>query len=886
MARSSLEAPLKSGWMPALLALLLLCCLGGCGSSASSNDVTPVSSGGSSSQAAATPTPAASPSPTASATPSPTATPTPSPAASPSPSPPQLRAVRAFSEGAFSGTFRPLIGRLVDLNGDGVPDLVAVNDAISGTSQNNISVSLAKGDGTYLAPRQFAAGTGLVGLAVGDFNKDGRPDVATIGSGFHGFNLLLGNGDGSFQAPIQVNASTSLVAITAADADGDGNIDVVAADNTSGNSNILFYKGAGNANFDSTQVMIPTAVAGVRGEKPAAATPANLTPTVPSGSGFPPVSSGIRFTASQIDLVATATPGIFSIVVGGKNQAKVGFIPQTAADTFDDVIQSSVVTSYSSIEVGDFNHDNLADLAVMTSSTTAPFGPVVNTYNDVRTTFATALTPPVPMATPTPTPVPAQVINLPIPNDLVGGVNHPLPQALASGDVDGRNGVDLVAADFNLQQLYVILNNGSATPYPTTPTPLAWGVGPGVSYIGIGDVNADQKADMVTLNVTDNTASVALGNGDGTVQTALQTTYAPSGNVGPPTAGPTTLVDVNGDGKLDLITGQGNGANLFLGNGDGSFATAATALVNAADLGGATVVVADFNGDQRPDVAVGMATSKNVRVYLNNGTATPFTGGAGVSTPVNGVAGLTGVSQLAAADFGNGHVDLVVSDGSNLAVLLGDGSGNFPAALALGGGSSVAIADMNGDGKPDIVSVDNNGLIKVFLDNGSGTGFTASATLATGVLSGLNAVAVGDFTGDGRNDVVTASAVSANNQLILVAGIGDGTLAASLQVLPLATVFGTSPTNTEKLNANALVPADLNGDGTLDLVVSTQFKVGVLLNGGSGLLAGILGYDTNFRPGVAAVGDVNGDGHLDVVVSNTGGGPTPGTFVISSILQQ
>lgn len=263
------------------------------------------------------------------------------------------------------------------------------------------------------------------------------------------------------------------------------------------------------------------------------------------------------------------------------------------------------------------------------------------------------------------------------------------------------------------------------------------------------------------------------------------------------------------------------------------------------------VAVGDFDGDGKLDIAVGQTssdgTSGSILLYrgLGNGT---------FAAPVSTASSLP-VQTLMAADFnGDGKLDLLIGtkDGAfgpaEGIVFLGNGAGHFTEKTAFGGGDfggPIGIADLNGDGIPDVLfegEVQGSGTVQVFLGNGDGT-FALKSNLnldTTGTYAGI-----GDFNGDGKLDL----AVPESGQVDIFLGNGDGTY-QPLVAYPCYPCGGS------------VAAADLNGDGKLDLMVG---NLTVLLGNGDGTFT--LGASYGNGEGVIAVGDFNGDGKLDVVTA-------------------
>jgi FG-GAP-like repeat len=330
---------------------------------------------------------------------------------------------------------------------------------------------------------------------------------------------------------------------------------------------------------------------------------------------------------------------------------------------------------------------------------------------------------------------------------------------------------------------------GTFTFAPASPA----GVGASPRALAVGDLNGDGRLDLVVANSADDTVSVLLGNGDGTVQPqrAYASGLAPSA---------VAVADVNGDGRLDLVVANSGDdtVSVLLGNGDGTFQPPQTYATGPAP---SAVAVADVDGDHKPDVVVADAADNTVSVLLGDGD--------GTFQPPQAYATGAAPSAVAVADVnGDGTPDVVVADAadSTVSVLLGNGDGSFQPqqAYATGQGpSAVAVADVNGDGTPDVVVADAaDSTVSVLLGNGDGT-FAPHVDYAAGAAP--DAVALADLNADGTPDVVVANAADSTVSVLL--GNGGGTFAP-----PDDLAAGRTPT--------ALALADFNRDGKPDIAVA------------------------------------------------------------------
>ena len=328
--------------------------------------------------------------------------------------------------------------------------------------------------------------------------------------------------------------------------------------------------------------------------------------------------------------------------------------------------------------------------------------------------------------------------------------------------------------------------------------------------------------------------------------------------------------DFNGDGIPDLAVAsadeKGGGAvTILLGNGNGSFRSAASLTTGGSPQ---TIAVGDFNGDGIPDLAVAnacgsTASSNTMTIFLGNGDGSFTATGQVLSTG-------SYPASIAVGDFnGDGTADLAVANaGSNtVTVLLGDGNGSFTAGATQATGdspASIAAGDFNGDGVLDMVVANSySNTLTILLGNGDGSFTSAAVSPATG--QSPKAVVVGDFNGDGIADLAVAN--DATGTVTILLGKGDGSFSAT----SISAATGAHPT--------ALAVGDFNGDGIADLAVvngdtaTLPYHLTILLGNGDGTFkASGVDPPAGEHPISVAVADFNGDGHSDLAVANHGDG--------------
>ncbi|MFI5454651.1 MAG: FG-GAP-like repeat-containing protein [Isosphaerales bacterium] len=640
---------------------------------------------------------------------------------------------------------------------------------------------------------------GPEGMVVGDFNGDGIPDIATPGG------VELGVGDGTFRSPSKglplPNSYDFYTAMAEGDFFNDGHLDLVIADETT--DSILLLRGNGDGTFQ-----VPVSVSA--SDFPAGDFPTALVAADFNGDG-------------NLDLAVACSnngtgPGGVVILLGNGNgafQPPLDYPAGSIAYTAD-------------LVAGDFSGDGHLDLAVTSfyqGTITVLMGNGDGTFGAPKS-FAT------------------------------GGY----PYSIAIGDFNGDGKLDLaVNAGSNLDNsgVAVLLGKGDGT----FQAPELYAAGFGPNSVVAGDFYGNGKLDLAVADAYDsNNIDVLRGNGDGTFQPP-QVYYSVSDSNYP------TLVaaDFLGNGRLDLAETSisTSGVTVLLQNPDGTFEPPGqNQVVAAADP--SLVVAGDFNGNGKLDLIASSEYASSILPGNGDGTfqvqkPPPF--GDGNTSAGQGNSGGTGVT----GDFnGDGRLDLVIGSSVGLysgkiTVMLGNGDGTFQTGEteSLPFQPFILLAgDFNGDGKLDLVATGYNhsppyeDMIAVLLGNGDGT-FQPPETMTLPFGGGVGSMVAGDFTGNGKLDLIVVPAYS--GEIAMLLGNGDGTF----QPANFLSVPGLEPYN--------LVAADFNGDGKLDLASTEGTTVAVAMGNGDGTFQPAQIYPVSLYPYYFMVaGDFSGNGHIDL----------------------
>jgi uncharacterized protein (TIGR03437 family) len=262
----------------------------------------------------------------------------------------------------------PAVG---DFNGDGKPDL-----AVIATLDQNISILLGNGDGTFQSPVNYAVGGTPLAVAVGDFNGDGKSDLVVVNQGGYDVSVLLGVGNGTFQSEVTYRTGGSPDSVVVGDFNGDGNEDLAVANTTANNVSILLGNGDGtfqaSVNYGAGQSPLFLAAGDFNGDGVTDLAVANRdteSVSVLLGKGDGTLTPAVPFAVGSFPVSVAVgdfnDDGKQDLAVANFDSNQVSVLLGKGDGTFQGAVNYPVGSGSLSVVVGDFNGDGLADLAVI-----------------------------------------------------------------------------------------------------------------------------------------------------------------------------------------------------------------------------------------------------------------------------------------------------------------------------------------------------------------------------------------------------------------------------------------------------------------------------------------------------------------------------------------
>jgi len=646
-----------------------------------------------------------------------------------------IRVLRGLGDGSFGAPGDDIpAGRGVtalaisDLNGDGKADVVAVDDGDQLPRAGTVTILLGQGNGSFASPPNVVStGTGSSGVALGDYNRDGKTDLAVSNAGDGTVSVLLGDGRGGFAAGQTAAAGEEPADIASGELTGDGRLDLVVVNRNTDMVSVL--DGIGDGGFRAPRSF----VSGSEGSEPTTVAVGDLNDddkldvvvsnkrssdaSVLLGSGRGSLTSPRTFVADQEprallvrDVTADGLPDVVTVNQGTDtpNLAVLAGLGDGSLRAVEDVMTQP---QPSAVVTGDADNNGLADLIVSQLPLQAP---ALGSLRILRAQADGSFGPP---------------------STLVS-TGDAIAAVAADFNVDGV--LDVAAVNRSTSTVSVFLGRASGG-YGALRD---YAIGTGATAAMATDLNADGRPDLVVSRQANGAGAVdvLLARADGTFAAAR------SASIG---AGPVGLDDgdFNEDGKRDLVVANSvaNDLSILLGNGDGTFRPA-TAVASSG--GPRAVTVADFDRDGFDDVAVARSIQSAVTVAFGTGQ------GGFVVGPLLRVDG--SAAAVASRDVtGDGIPDVLIADQVANRVLAYASQGSTrrfrdDEVGASRGPTSVAAGDTDGDGRYDALAANS------FI--------AGSVSVMTNV--GATAVTRGDANRDAR--------VSAADTLAVIRELADG----------------------------------------------------------------------------------------------------------------
>ena len=736
----------------------------------------------------------------------------------------------------------PVFVTFADLDNDNRTDLVVAND---GT--HSISILLGHGNGSFDHQQIYSTGYDSFPSSIGiaDFNQDHCLDLAVTNSGTNNIGIFLGIGNGSFsnQTILSTNHRSNPSSLVIADINNDHYLDIIVANN--GTGNIGIFLGHGNGTFQSQRVY-----------------------SIDSHSHPQYINSGyfnkeddildlviIDSINNRIYILLGYGNGTFSNVttfdgepeshpiwlnvvdLNQNNQSDLVIVNSGQNNILlliDYFFQPAVrQTNYGprgsgatvSVVISDFNNDSFLDIAFDTGTSIFVLTGFGNGDFNQKTMYSLG-------------------------SDLY-------VQYICIGDLNSDGRTDIISTDYDNGYIDIFFgyDNNTFVRMKNYST----GTDSQPRWIALADFNHDDVLDIACANEGTRDFKILLGDGDGNFSTMMN--FSSNGN---PRIYSVAVGHFDDDNHLDLVVSEEWGwITIFLGVGNGSFILWTEYPINRNGGYLFSVAVAHFDSDSHLDIVVADTQNGNVAILLGYGDGT-FTAPSTYSTGTD-----FGPFYVIVADFNNDNrSDIAASiQGSDVVVIFyGNGNGSFllQKTFPTGHGSKpygIAAADLDNDQQLElVVALWGTGKVAVLTEYIAAK-FINQRSYSTGSALYSVSVAIGDFNNNNRSDLVVANSGTDNLQIFFTSNNGK---------------FGTpmSYSLDENSHPQCVITCDVNEDDHPDIIsVNSQIdSISVIMTYGNNTFAKQLIYSTgdNSHPSSIVAGYFNNDHRLDLAVTNTG----------------